>query len=69
MREFIKSLSESNEFFFENSFEEIVFKWNGENYIAKQKQGKPYKLEGGENVLMEAILEGKQISKEEYENY
>jgi hypothetical protein len=69
MREFINRLSESNEFFFENSFEEVAFKWNGKNYIAKQKKGKPYEIKGGETVLLEAILEGKEISKQEYESY
>ena len=36
---------------------------------AKEKGAKPYKVQGAPNKLVEAILEGKMISKEEYENY
>ncbi len=68
--ELIKRLGNQEEVYFENSFEEIVFKANPkEGYLAKQKKGKPYKIEIGNGVLTEAFLEGKIISKEEYENY
>lgn len=63
-------LENQEEVFFENSFEEIAFKANPkEGYQAKQKNGKPYKIEVGSKILTEALLEGKLISKEEYENY
>lgn len=68
--ELMKRLENQEEVFFENSFDEIAFKANPkEGYQAKQKNGKPYKIEIGSGVLTEAILEGKLISKEEYEKY
>jgi hypothetical protein len=69
MREFLRLLSESPELFFENSFEEIAFQWNGEKYFGKPKGQKPFEMKGNESNLVEAILEGKVISKEQYENY
>jgi hypothetical protein len=66
----MKRLENQEEVFFENSFDEIAFKANPkEAYKAKQKNGKPYKIEIGNAVLTEAILEGKLISKAEYEKY
>lgn len=68
--ELMKRLENQEEVFFENSFEEIAFKANPkEGYQARQKNGKPYKIEVGSKILTEALLEGKLISEEEYENY
>lgn len=66
----LSEIANGKEVFFENTFEEVAFKNVPEGgYEAKEKGAKPYKVEGTPNKLVEAILEGKMISKEEYENY
>jgi hypothetical protein len=66
----LSEIANGKEVFFENTFEEVAFKNVPEGgYEAKEKGAKPYKVQGAPNKLVEAILEGKMISKEEYENY
>tara|TARA_R110000868_G_C10531392_1_gene734063 strand:+ start:278 stop:496 length:219 start_codon:yes stop_codon:yes gene_type:complete len=66
----LTEISNGKEVFFENSFEEIAFRNIPEGgYEGKEKGATPYKVEGAPNKLVEAILEGKMISKEEYQKY
>ena len=64
-------LASGKEVFFENTFEEFVFRSIPDNlgYEAKKKGGAPYFLTNTPNKLVDAFLEGKIITKEEYENY
>jgi hypothetical protein len=66
----ISEIASGKEVFFENSFEEFAFRSIPEGgYEAKRKSGQPYEVKIGLRPLTEAFLEGKIISKEEYENY
>jgi hypothetical protein len=66
----ISEIASGKEVFFENTFEEFVFRSIPEGgYEAKRKGGKPYEVNIGLKPLTEAFIEGKIISKEEYENY
>jgi hypothetical protein len=66
----LEEIVSGKQVFFENSFEETAFKnlLKG-GYEAKQKGGKPYLVVGKPNKLVDAWLEGKMISKAEYEKY
>jgi len=56
--------------FFENTFEEFVFRSIPEGgYEAKRKVVNLYEVNIGLKPLTVAFIEGKIISKEEYENY
>jgi len=66
----LEEIASGMEVFFENSFEGVAFRNVPEGgYEAKEKGGVPYKVVGVPNKLVEAGLEGKMLSKEEYENY
>lgn len=66
----LNSLANQEEVYFQNSSEEIVFRANPkQGYEAKRKNGKPYKVEIGNELLTEAFLEGKIITKKEFDNY
>jgi hypothetical protein len=66
----LSEIASGKEVYFENSFEETAFRNIPEGgYEAKQKKGTPYKVEGAPNKLVDAILEGKMISAEEYKKY
>lgn len=68
--ELINRLANKEEVYFENSFEEVVFRANPkQGYEAKRKKGKPYKIEIGNSILADAFLEGKIITQEEFEKY
>ena len=66
----LNKIASGKEVFFENTFEEFVFRSIPKGgYEAKQKGKAPYFLTNTPNKLVDAILEGKIITKEEYENY
>lgn len=66
----LNRLENQEEVYFENSSEEIVFRANPkQGYEAKRKNGKPYKVEIGNRILTDAFLEGKIITKKQFENY
>jgi hypothetical protein len=66
----LNKIASGKEVFFENTFEEFVFRSIPKGgYEAKQKGKAPYLLTNTPNKLVDAILEGKIITKEEYENY
>lgn len=68
--ELAKRLENQEEVYFENSFDELVFRANPkQGYQAKRKNAKPFKVEIGNKLLTEALLEGKIITKEEFANY
>jgi hypothetical protein len=66
----LNKIASGKEVFFENTFEEFVFRSIPKGgYEAKQKGETPYLLTNTPNKLVDAILEGKIITKKEYENY
>ena len=66
----LNKIASGKEVFFENTFEEFVFRSMPQGgYEAKQKGGNPYLLTNTPNKLVDAIIEGKIITKKEYENY
>ncbi len=66
----LSEIANGKEVFFENSFDEVAFRNIPDGgYEAKEKGTTPYKVEGAPNKLVDAILEGKMISKAEYEKY
>ena len=66
----LNSLANQEEVYFENSSEEVVFRANPkQGYEAKRKNGKPYKVEIGNELLTDAFLEGKVITKKEFDSY
>jgi hypothetical protein len=69
-KKLMNKLKSGKEVFFENTFEEFTFRRIPEGgYEAKQKGKPPYLLTNTPNKLVDAFLEGKIITKEEYENY
>jgi hypothetical protein len=66
----MSEITSEKEVFFENSFEEYAFRSIPHGgYEAKRKGGQSYEVKIGLRPLTEAFLEGKMITKEEYENY
>jgi hypothetical protein len=66
----LNKIASGKEVFFENTFEEFVFRSIPKGgYEAKQKGETHYLLTNAPNKLVDAILEGKIITKKEYENY
>jgi hypothetical protein len=66
----LSKIASGKEVFFENTFEEFVFRSIPKGgYEAKQKGKTPFLLTNTPNKLVDAILEGKIITKKEYENY
>ena len=66
----LEKIANNQEVYFENSFEEFAFRSIPQGgYEAKRKGGQPYEVKIGLRPLTEAFLEGKILSKEEYENY
>jgi hypothetical protein len=66
----LEEIVSGKQVYFENSFEETAFKNlpNG-GYEAKQKGEQSYLVVGKPNKLVDAWLEGKMISEEEYKKY
>jgi hypothetical protein len=66
----LEEIVNGKQVYFENSFEETAFRnlLKG-GYEAKQKGQKPYLVVGKPNKLVDAWLEGKMLSKAEYEKY
>ena len=66
----LEEIATGKEVFFENTFEEVAFRSIPDGgYEAKQKGGTPYLLNNIPNKLVDCFLEGRLITKEEYENY
>lgn len=66
----LNQIVNGEEVYFENSFEETAFRnLPGGGYEAKQKGNAPYKVQGKPNKLVDAWLEGKMLTKAEYEKY
>jgi hypothetical protein len=66
---FIKRLQDSKEFYFIDTFEEVVFKSSPKGYEQKRKGGEPSSVQVGSKLLTEALFEAKEITKEEYLKY
>lgn len=68
--ELMNRMENQEEVYFENSFEEVAFRANPkQGYEAKRKNGKPYKVEIGNELLTDAFLEGKILTKDEFDSY
>ncbi len=66
----LEEIATGKEVFFENTFEEVAFRSIPDGgYEAKQKGGIPYLLKNIPNKLVDCFLDGRLITKEEYENY
>ena len=66
----LEEIASGKEVYFENTFEEVAFRNILEGgYEARNKGGFTYKLLSKPNKLVDAWLEGKMLTKEEYENY
>jgi hypothetical protein len=66
----LEEIASGKEVYFENTFEEVAFRNIIEGgYEARNKGGFTYKLLNVPNKLVDACLEGKMLTKEEYENY
>jgi hypothetical protein len=66
----LEEIATGKEVFFENTFEEVAFRSIPDGgYEAKPKGQSPYLLTNTPNKLVDAFLEGRLITKEEYENY
>jgi hypothetical protein len=66
----LDEIATGKEVFFENPFEEVAFRSIPDGgYEAKPKGQRPYLLTNTPNKLVDAFLEGKIITKKEYENY
>lgn len=54
-----------------NDFENIAIRsdYNGQQLYAKPQGLNEYKIKFAAHIVQEAFMEGKEITKEEYENY
>ncbi len=63
----------SGPFYFENTFEDIALRTEpGEGHgktFAKFKGGTEYPIKPDSNLIYEALCTGRELTKEEYENY
>ena len=66
----LEKIATGKEVFFENTFEKVAFRSIPDGgYEATPKGQSPYLLTNTPNKLVDAFLEGRLITKEEYENY
>lgn len=62
-------LQKGEHVYFENQMEEIAIKYSIPGIMAKFKGGIKYHIKYNNKVVVEGMMEGKEITEEEFNNY